>query len=80
MKDIREVLFAKYSEEVEATPPTETDNIFGYALCEIGTLDADLSDRVLNTATAVINEQMKRAYMAGFGAAVAAHRAITGKA
>ena len=77
MKDIREVLFAKYNEEVESTPPTEADNIFGYALCEIGTFDTDLSDKVLYTATAVINEQMRKAYMAGFGAAVAARRAIS---
>ena len=77
MKDIREVLFAKYAEDVEAASPSKADNAFSYALCEVEDIDDKLSLKLVDAATVVINEQMKKAYMAGFGAAVAAHRAIS---
>ncbi len=77
MKNIREILFAKYADEVDAAAPTAADEEFSMILCELETVDAPLSDRICDAATVVLNEQMKKAYMAGFSAAVAARRATT---
>ena len=78
MKDIRDVLFSKYTEEVESSEPTKADNVFSYVLCELEGIDDQLFHKVICAATDVINEQMERAYRAGFSAAVAARRAIDG--
>ena len=71
MKDIREALFAKYSEEVEATPPTEAERIY------LRTPGAD-EDESFSAAVAMMNDEAKEAYMAGFDAAAAAYRALMG--
>jgi len=65
VKNIKEVLFAAYSEAVDSKPPTELDNAFTAVLCG---LDDQLYDAIVGTVTEVINEQMKMAYMAGFNA------------
>jgi len=62
---LKEVLLTRYNEELEKAPPTELDNILGYAL---GKLDFEASNNVFEATTDVINEQIKLAFMAGFNA------------
>lgn len=69
LKDIREILFEQYCEEVEYNEPAAMDAALNEVL---SLLDDKLFDIMCDAVTAAINEQMKMAYMAGFGAGASA--------
>ena len=72
MNDIRETLFSKYIEEAREAPPTVAERTY------LRTPGAD-DDESFGAAVAMTNDEARAAYMAGFDAAAAAYRAITGK-
>lgn len=62
---IREVLFERYSEELECCPQTATDVALVDALSG---LDEQRFDAIINAVVDAMNEQTKAAYLAGFSA------------